>query len=113
MKKLVPMLAVAVVFAGLGLIVRAAEDVTLRGEGVCAKCALKVADACQNVLQVEKDGETVKYFLVMNDVSKKAHGGLGICTAKVGEGPKLEVKGDLKEEDGKKVVTPTSIEKAE
>lgn len=113
MKKLVPMLAVAVAFAGLSLVVRAAEEITVKGEGVCAKCALKVAEACQNVVQVEKDGETVKYFLVMNDVSKKAHGGLGICTAKVGEGPTLEVKGDVKEEDGKQVITPTSIEKVD
>lgn len=112
MKKLVPMLAVAVAFAGLSLVVRAAEEVTITGEGVCAKCALTEKDSCQNVIQVEEDGETVKYYLVMNDVSKKAHGSLGICMAKVGEGPKLTVKGDLKEEDGQKVITPTSIEKA-
>lgn len=113
MKKLLPMLAVAVAFAGLSLVVHAAEEITIKGEGVCAKCALKEAESCQNVVQVKDEADTVKYYLVMNDVSKKAHGSLGICTAKVGEGPTLEVKGDLKEEDGKKVVTPTSIEKAE
>ncbi len=114
MKKLIPMLAAAVVFSGLSLLVQGAEDekVTITGHAVCAKCALKEADSCQNVVISEKNGETTKYYLVMNDVSKKVHRALGICTAPKDGGPTVKVEGTVEEKDGKKVLTPTSIEKA-
>ena len=35
------------------------ESVTIKGEGKCAKCALKETKECQNVIQTEKDGKKV------------------------------------------------------
>ena len=49
----------------------AGESITITGEGKCAKCALKETKECQNVIQTEKDGRTVSYYLVANDVSKE------------------------------------------
>ena len=85
-----------------------AEDKTetITGEGKCAKCALHEADKCQNVIQVEKDGKTVNYYLVQNDVSKKFH--KSICE----ESKKITATGTVKEVDGKMQLTPTTIELA-
>ena len=115
MRKLYPMLAVAVVFAAASLLVKATpvKDVTVTGQAQCAKCALKETQKCQNVVVAKEDGKDVKYYLVHNDIAKKAHQALGFCTAKPGEGPKVTVTGDLKEEDGKKIITPTEIKPAE
>jgi hypothetical protein len=115
MRKLYPMLAVAVVFAAASLLVKAnpIKDVTVTGTAQCAKCALKETKGCQNVVVAKEDGKDVKYYVVHNDVAKKAHSSLGFCTAKPGEGPKVTVTGELKEEDNKKVITPTEIKAAE
>ena len=51
----------------------ASTETTLTGTMVCAKCKLHEADKCQNVLQVEKDGKTVNYYLTQNKVSKDFH----------------------------------------
>ena len=77
---------------------------TLTGEGKCAKCALHETDKCQNALQVQKDGKTVTYYLVQNDVSKNFHD--NICK----ESKKITVTGTVAEVDGKQQITPTKIE---
>jgi hypothetical protein len=109
------MLAVAVLFAGASLLVRAEDEkkVSITGQAQCAKCALKETKSCQNVVVVKEDGKDVKYYLAQNDVAKKAHASLGFCMAKVGEGPKVKVEGTCKKEEDKLVVTATLIEKAE
>jgi len=81
--------------------------VTITGEGKCAKCALKEAKECQNVIQVTKDDKTVSYWLVANDVSKEFHGKLCRDTKKV------TATGTVKEVDGKLQLTATKIELAE
>ena len=87
--------------------VEAEDSVTITGEGKCAKCALKETKECQNVIQTEKDGRTVSYYLVANDVSKEFHGKL--CK----ETKKITATGTVKEVDGKMQLTPTKIELAE
>lgn len=82
------------------------ESVTITGEGKCAKCALKETKECQNVIQTQKDGRTVNYYLVANDVSKEFHGKL--CK----ETKKVTATGTIKEVDGKLQLTPTKIELA-
>ncbi len=82
------------------------ESITITGEGKCAKCALKETKECQNVIQTEKDGKTVNYYLVANDVSKDFHGKL--CK----ETKKVTATGTVKEVDGKLQLTPTKIELA-
>src|SRR5947207_2272586 len=79
------------------------ENITITGEGKCAKCALKETKECQNVIQTEKDGKTVNYYLVANDVSKEFHGKL--CK----ETKKVTATGTVKEVDGKLELTPTKI----
>jgi hypothetical protein len=49
------------------------KEITLTGKGACAKCCLKEADSCQNVLTVEKNGKKTTYYLVENDISKAFH----------------------------------------
>ena len=83
----------------------ASTEVTITGTMVCGKCTLHETKSCQNVVQVEKDGKTVNYYLKENDVSKDAHG--PICH---GESEKVTVTGTVKEKDGKQMMTPTKID---
>src|SRR5262249_54886421 len=39
------------------------KEVTIAGEGKCAKCILKEADKCQTVIQAKEEGKTVNYYL--------------------------------------------------
>ena len=49
----------------------AGESVTIKGEGKCAKCALKETKECQNVIQVEKDGKKVTATGTVKEVDGK------------------------------------------
>lgn len=110
MRKLFPLLAVAVLFSGVSFAVAAAEK-SITGDAVCAKCALKEQKTCQNVVMVEEGGKTVNYYLT-GDVSKKAHSPLGICTASKDAPIKVKATGDVSEKDGKMMMDVTKIEKA-
>jgi type 1 fimbria pilin len=81
------------------------SEVTLTGTMVCGKCKLHETDKCQNVLQVEKDGKTVNYYLKQNKVSKDFHS--NICQ---NDGEKVTVSGTVKEKGGKEMMTATKIE---
>ena len=83
-----------------------AKDVTVTGEGKCAKCALKKADTCQNVVEVKDGDKTTTYYLT-GDVSKGFHKNLCSATAKV------TVSGAVSEKDGKKEIAVSKIAKAE
>ena len=83
------------------------KEITLTGNAVCAKCVLHETKECQNVIQTEKDGKTVNYYLVANDVSKEFHGKL--CK----ESKKVTATGTVKEVDGKLQLTASKIELAE
>src|SRR5438105_15948788 len=72
------------------------KEVTIKGEGKCAKCSLKETDKCQNVIQTKEDGKTVTYYLAKNDISNKFH--KNICQ----ESQKVKATGTVKEVDGKK-----------
>jgi hypothetical protein len=114
MRKLLPLFAVAVLFTGISMVAAAdKKDVTITGEGLCAKCALKEEPTCQNVVIVKEDGKEVKYYLERNAVAKKAHGSSGICQATKDATVKVKVKGDVVEKDGKNILTATSIEKVD
>src|SRR5260370_41103236 len=79
------------------------KEVTLTGEGKCAKCALHETEKCQTVIQTTEDGKTVNYYVEQNDVAKKFHKTVCQDTAKV------TAKGTVKEVDGKKQFTATSL----
>lgn len=82
----------------------AAKEVTLSGTMVCGKCKLHITQTCQNVLQVQKDGKTVNYFLTMNKVAKDFHP--NICQ---NDGEKVTVTGKVSEKSGKEVMVASSI----
>jgi len=83
------------------------KEVTITGEGKCAKCILKETDKCQNAIQTTQDGKKVTYYLADNDVSKNFHEDL--CK----EAKKVTASGTVKEVDGKKELTVTKIEVVE
>src|SRR5678816_1544930 len=81
-------------------------EVTVTGEGKCAKCSLKETDKCQNVIQTKEDGKTVTYYLAKNDVSNNFHDNL--CK----ESKQVTATGTVKEVDGKKELIATKIDLA-
>ena len=109
MNKLLATLAAAAMLTGVGLMARAAEaeEVTIRGEGQCAKCSLNETDSCQNAIVVEEDGEKVTYLLAKNKVANDFHP--KICKTI----ETVEATGTVKEEDGQKVMTASKIELVE
>jgi len=94
-------------FGATRVLADASSETTLSGTMVCAKCKLHEADKCQNVLQVEKDGKTVNYYLSQNKVSKDFHS--NICK---NDGEKVTVTGKVKEKEGKEMMSATKIEEA-
>jgi hypothetical protein len=113
MRKLLTLVAVGVLFSGLGFLNLRADEkgktITIKGDALCAKCGLKEAGAktCQNVVVVTKDGKKTNYYLPMNDLSKAAHKSLGICTASKDDPVKVEVTGTCEKKGDKLVLTPT------
>lgn len=101
--------AVLLAFTGMARAAEKAEKaekggkVTLSGEMTCAKCGLKEADKCQNVLKVTDGGAETKYYLVQNPVAKDNH--KKVC----GGNAKATVTGSVKEEGGKKMLTASEI----
>lgn len=81
----------------------AAEEVTLNGEMVCAKCVLHESKQCQNVLKVTEAGAETKYYLAPNKTAKDNHGAVCGATAKA------TVTGKVSEKAGKKVLTASAI----
>jgi hypothetical protein len=82
------------------------KEVTITGEGKCAKCILKETDKCQTAIQTKEDGKTVTYYLAANDISKDFHE--DVCK----EAKKVTATGTVKEVDGKKELTVSKIELA-
>jgi hypothetical protein len=108
MKKIISTLAAGILLAGMTSLFAAdtaSKEITITGSMVCGKCTLHLTKTCQNVVQVEKDGKTVNYYLKHNDVSKAAHA--AVCG---GSSEKVTVTGTVKEKDGKEILTPTKIE---
>ena len=108
MKKSVLLVATVAAFVLAATSTRAlADEITVTGEGKCAKCVLKETEKCQNAIQTTKDGKAVTYYVVQNEVSKKFNENL--CT----EGKKVTATGTVKEVGGKKEFTATKIELAQ
>ncbi|MFM8934174.1 MAG: hypothetical protein ACKOS8_20095 [Gemmataceae bacterium] len=82
------------------------KEVTLKGELCCAKCELKTADKCTNVIEYErknkKTGETKKVVLVIDDEGAKAPYHSKLCTGRV----KGSVTGIVGKKDDKPSIKP-------
>jgi hypothetical protein len=111
MQKLLMLAAVGVLLSGLTLVRADDKKVTIEGDGLCAKCALKETKTCQNAVIVTKDGKKKTYYLVHEGVSKKSHGSLGFCQASKDEPIKVKVVGTVEEKDGKPFMTAETIDK--
>jgi len=108
MRKLLTLAVCGLLTLGLGAVIAdEGKKVTIEGDGVCGKCALKETTECQNVVLVEKDGKKTTYYLEKNDFFKDAHQGLGICTASKDKPVKVKVVGNLVVKDEKHLLTPT------
>jgi len=79
-----------------------AKEVTLKGTITCAKCDLDVEKKCTTVIKVKEKDKDVIYYL--DEASgKKYHG--KICKTPM----KGEIKGTVKEDGKKKVITVTEL----
>ena len=111
MRKILALLAVGVLCSGLGFLQAADEGktITVKGEGMCAKCALKEKGVtkCQNVVIQIKDGKKTTYYLGKNKFSDEAHKGLELCTATKDEPVMIEVTGTWEKKGDKIILTPT------
>ena len=101
--------ALALAVAGLvGAGIRAEEkkkEVTLKGEMMCAKCALKEATKCTTAIQVKEGDKTVTYLLLDKGNGEDYHE--EVCGGAKKEG---SVTGVVSEKDGKKYITPSKVE---
>jgi hypothetical protein len=83
------------------------KEQTITGDAKCAKCALSQGEKCQTVIQVEKDGKTVTYYLADNKVAKEFHS--KVCK----ETKKVTATGTVKKVDDKEELTVAKIEVVE
>jgi len=83
------------------------KEVTLKGNLVCAKCALKEKGVtkCTTVIQVKENGKDVNYYF--DDKGSKEDYHEDVCGGAKKAGT---VKGTVTEKDGKKYIKPTKVE---
>lgn len=82
------------------------KEVTITGEGKCAKCILKEGDKCRTVIETKEEGKRVRYYVADNEVGRKFNDKDEVCE----KAKKLTATGTVKEVDGKKVFTASKIE---
>jgi hypothetical protein len=84
-----------------------AEDkpITLKGEILCAKCALKEAKKCTTAIVVKEAGKNVVYYF--NDKGAKEDYHEEVCGGARKQGT---VTGTVAVKDGKKWITPKKVE---
>ena len=110
MRKILTLVAVGILFSGLGFLRADEKDktITIKGDGLCAKCGLKDKDAkkCQNAVVVTKDGKKTTYYLT-GKMSDEVHKSLGFCSASKDDPVKVEVTGTCEKKDDKLILTVT------
>lgn len=106
--KTISMLGLAVMLVLGFAATTAAEEMTLNGTIMCAKCKLKKVDAdkCQDVLVVTEGDQKTEYYLAKSAAANSAG---HQCTTEM----KATVTGDVTEKDGKKWITASKIVKAD
>jgi hypothetical protein len=110
MRMFLCVLAVAVVgLVSTGLRADDKKEVTLKGEVLCAKCALKEKGVtkCTTAIKVKEAGKDVVYYF--DDKGSKEEYHEEVCGGATKEGT---VTGVVTEKDGKKYVKPSKVEYA-
>ena len=97
-------LLAGLLFAAGGLFGSDAKQVTITGDGMCAKCMLHEGTACQTAIQTTENGQKVVYYVAANDVSKSFH--KNVCQ----ESAKVTATGTVEMKDGKHVLTASKID---
>jgi hypothetical protein len=101
MKKLLAAMVAAIFVASFAFTTMAAEEVILKGDALCTKCALHETEKCGCAI---KTADGTVYYAKDNKVAKEFHE--NIC-----HGPeKVVATGKVTEKDGKKVISLTKIE---
>ncbi len=97
--------ALAIVLGLMATTTLSAAETTLKGTISCAKCALKKADKCQDVLTVTDDkGAATEYWIVKNEAAEKFGHQCKTTAA-------ATVTGEVSEKDGKMWLAASKIEK--
>ncbi len=94
------------IFSFLSTSVLAAEA-TIKGEATCAKCSLNKSSTCETVIQSKIGDKTFTYWVKDNSLAKSFHE--KICHSS----EKVVATGDIREINGKKVITLTRIRVAQ
>jgi hypothetical protein len=100
-------LVAGLLWATGGLFGSDAKEITVTGDGVCAKCVLHETADCQTVVTAMENGQKVVYYLADNDVSKGFH--KNVCKAPA----KVTATGTVEMKDGKNVLTASKIDLAQ
>ena len=104
-KKLIAALSISGLVVALVLSASASgANVTITGDGACAKCQLKEAKSCQPPVTAMEDGKKVTYYLRENAATKQI--GKQLCS----EHLQLKVTGAVQTVDGRFEITPTKVE---
>ena len=97
--------ALALVFGLTAMTTVSAAETTVKGSLSCAKCQLKKADKCQDVLTVtDAQGASTEYWIVKNEAADKAG-------HQCKQPSPATVTGEVSEKDGKKWLAASKIEK--
>jgi hypothetical protein len=100
---LIPLFSVLILTTG-NTFAADTKEVTITGDGACAKCVLHQTEACQTAITTTENGKKVVYYLAENEVGKDFHE--NVCKASV----KVSAKGTVTVKDGKNVLTASKIE---
>lgn len=91
-------------FAAGSLFGADAKEVTITGDGACAKCVLHQTKECQTAITTTENGKKVVYYLAENEVGQNFHE--NVCKASA----KVTATGTVTVKDGKNVLTASKIE---
>ena len=96
-------LVAGLLWATSGLFGSDAKEITVTGDGACAKCALHEAADCQTTITAMDNGQKVVYYLADNGVSQDFH--KNVCKAPA----KVTATGTVEMKDGRNVLTASKI----
>ena len=101
MKKMLATMVAALFVASMAFSTLAADEITIKGDAMCTKCAMHETDKCGCAI---KTADGIVYYADKNTVAKDFHE--NICKANA----KVVATGTVSDKDGKKVITLSKIE---